>query len=70
MKSNLLPRELAALRRILHIVGQELITMAASEKLPDQWGELGLMSYTIEAQAAVYDQLVADKIIKERRIGK
>lgn len=51
------------LRRLLHIVGQELQTMAKSDKLPDQWGELNLTSYALEAQKAVYNLMVADGLL-------
>lgn len=64
---TLTPKQLAMLRRYLLIVGGELKTMANSEKLPDQWGELGCTTYTLDAMAAVYDLMVADKLLPQRQ---
>lgn len=57
-------KQQAALRRMLHIVGQELVAMAASEKLPDQWDENeGYTSYTVDAKNTVYFAMRKDGIV-------
>lgn len=67
---TLTPKQIAMLRRFMLIVSAELAQMANSPKLPDQWGELGCTSYTIDAMAAIYDLMVADKLLPETRAGK
>lgn len=66
MTTVMTQKQLNSLRRLLNLVGHELQTMATSDKLPDQWGELNLTSYTLQAMAAVWNQLVDDKIIPPR----
>lgn len=66
MKSVMTLRQLQLLRRYLLIVSSELQTMATSEKLPDEWGNISLSSYTIAAQAAVYDLMAEDGLLPPR----
>jgi hypothetical protein len=62
----LTPTQIQMLRRLMVVAGQELIQMANSKKLPDQWGEIGCTTYGIEAMAAVYNQMAADGMLPKR----
>lgn len=44
--------------------------MSKSEKLPDQWGEIGSSSYTMAAMAAVYDLMAKDGLLPAEGAGK
>jgi hypothetical protein len=63
----LTPAEVAKLRRFLHIVGQELVSIASSSTLPDQWDvNMGVTSYTTEAVETIYKQMAADGLLPKR----
>jgi hypothetical protein len=68
MKDVLTKRQTDTLRRLMIIAGQELITMANSECLPDKWDiNLGLSSFTIAAKDAVWNEMIHNGMLPPRR---
>lgn len=66
LPKTLTKRQQDMLRRFLHMAANELLEIATTPKLPDQWYETSTTTYAHAAVRGLYDQMAADGLLPPR----